>query len=99
MFPNLIDGIDDLITPQIMFQIKEAMQKMKKAKELDHWISEKGQAEFKKMNDDQTHQGINIFHYAPSPKASLCPMTAPDDEWYEVELTADTGACDTVVPN
>ena len=98
MFPHLIDGADDLTAPQIMFQIKDTMQNMKKAKELDHWISEKGQAELKKMNDDQTHQGINIFDYAPSSKASLCPMTAPDEEWYEVELTADTGACDTVVP-
>ena len=25
-------------------------------------------------------------------------MIAPEDEWYDVELTADTGACDTVVP-
>ena len=25
-------------------------------------------------------------------------MIAPEDEWYEVELTADTGACDTVIP-
>ena len=24
-------------------------------------------------------------------------MTAPEDEWYEVELTDETGACDTVV--
>ena len=41
---------------------------------------------------------MNIFDSAPSTKASLCPMTAPEDELYEVELTADTGACDTVVP-
>ena len=71
---------------------------MKKAKEYDHWISEKGQAELKRMNDDQAHKGANIFDYATSTKASLCPMIAPEDEWYEVELTADTGACDTVVP-
>ena len=49
------------------------------------------------MNDDQTRQGLNIFDYAPSTTATLCPMTAPEDEWYEVELTADTGACDTVI--
>ena len=99
MFPHLIDGADDLSAPQIMFQIEEAMQKMKRAKELDHWISEKGQSELKKMNDDQTHQGLNIFDYAPSSKASLCPMTAPDEEWYEVELTADTGAATQLSQN
>ena len=98
MFPNLIEEADNLTAPQIMIQIKEAMQKLKRAKELDHWISDKGQAELKVMNEDLTRQGLNIFDYAPSSKASLCPMTAPDEEWYEVELTADTGACDTVVP-
>ena len=52
----------------------------------------------RKINDDQALKGVNIFYYAPSTKASLCLMTALEDEWYEVELTADTGACDTVVP-
>ena len=41
---------------------------------------------------------LNIFDYAPATKASLSPMTSPEDEWYEVELTADTGACDTEIP-
>ena len=50
------------------------------------------------MAEAQTRNGINIFDDAPSTKASLCPLTAPKDEWYEVELIADTGACDTVVP-
>ena len=49
MFSDLIDGIDDLTTPQIMFKIKEAMQQMKKANEHDHWISAKGQEELRKM--------------------------------------------------
>ena len=39
MFPNLIDGIDHLTTPQIMSHIKEAVQQMKKAQEYNHWIS------------------------------------------------------------
>ena len=30
-------------------------------------------------------------------KASLSPCS-PADEWIEVELTADSGACDTVIP-
>ena len=41
--------------------------------------------------------GLSIFDYTVESKASLSPMTAPEDEWYEIELTADTGACDTVV--
>ena len=50
------------------------------------------------MSDAQSKRGVNIFDYAPATKASLSPMTSPEDEWYEVELAADTGACDTVVP-
>ena len=50
------------------------------------------------MSEEQSRRGFNIFDYALSTKASLWPMTAPEDERYEVELTADTGACDTVVP-
>lgn len=28
----------------------------------------------------------------------LCPAGPVEQEWFEVELTADTGACDTVIP-
>ena len=39
------------------------------------------------------------LEYTKESRASLCPMSASDqEEWYEVELTADTGACDTVIP-
>ena len=41
---------------------------------------------------------LDLFDYAPSTKASLMPVTSPTDEWFEIELTADTGACDTVIP-
>ena len=53
------------------------------------------------MADDRAAQPpgpLRVFDYAPSSKASLCPMSTPKDEWYEIELTADTGACDTVIP-
>ena len=43
--------------------------------------------------------GLNIIDYTKASKASLCPVGVKDDnEWQEVVLTADTGACDTVVP-
>ena len=48
--------------------------------------------------------GLNTFVNSAATKAaysaSLCPVSFPsDDEWYEGELTADTGVCDKVVPN
>ena len=39
------------------------------------------------------------LEYTKESRASLCPMSASgQEEWYEVELTADTGACDIVIP-
>ena len=68
MMPELLKEIDSLTTPQIISKIKEAMQQVKKAKEHDYWMSAEGQEELKKMNDDQTRQGLKIFDYAPSTK-------------------------------
>ena len=46
--------------------------------------------------------GVGAAHLSPldytaESKASLC-SAAPGSEWIQVELTADTGACDTVMP-
>ena len=38
------------------------------------------------------------FECSKATRPSLCPVSAAGDEWVEIELTADTGACDTVIP-
>ena len=38
------------------------------------------------------------FDYTEASKAMLSAASASEEEWIEVELTADTGACDTVIP-
>ena len=40
------------------------------------------------------------FDYSDETKAMLCSAGSnpEEDEWFEVEITADTGACDTVMP-
>ena len=91
MMPELLKEIDSLTTPQIVSKIKEAMQQVKKAKEHDYRNSAEGQEELKKINDDQARKGLNIFDYAPRTKARLCPTTAPEDQWYDVELTDQHG--------
>ena len=98
MMPELLKEIESLSAPQILAKIKEAMQQAEQAEEYDRWLSPEGQEELRKMNDDRSRQGLNIFDYAPTTKASLCAVAPPEEEWYEVELTADTGACDTVIP-
>ena len=83
---------------QIMHKLPSAISEMQMVKTNDYWLSPAGQEELQNMSEYQSRKGISIFDYAPSTEASLCPMTAPDDKWYEGELTADKGACDTVVP-
>ena len=51
-------------------------------------------------SDRHSSNGLSVFVYTAESKAMLC-SAAPsqgEEEWIEVELTADTGACDTVVP-
>ena len=40
---------------------------------------------------NQGSRQLSIFDYAPTTKASLSPMTQGNNEWVEIELTADTG--------
>ena len=98
MLPELVKDIDNFSTAQMIFKIHEAMEGVKRAKANDHWLSPKGQEELEQMSLDQTRKGFNIFDYVPATKASLCAMASPEDERYEVELTADTRACYTAVP-
>ena len=95
--PNVMKEIDSLTSKQIMHKIKCAMTEIRMAKKNDHWMFTERLGGFED-HVGWSKRGINIFDYAPETKASLSPMTSPEDEWYEVELTADTGACDTVVP-
>ena len=62
------------------------------------WITEEGQKFLADKYAKGDRHSLNIFDYAPHSKASLSPVSPAEDDWYEVELTADTGACDTVVP-
>ena len=78
--PDLLKDVDSLATPQIIYKIHEALQELKKAKGNDYWLSPKGLEELKMMSEDQSRKGLIIFDYAPSTNASLCPMTAPEDE-------------------
>jgi hypothetical protein len=94
MMPELLKEIESLSAPQILAKIKEAMRQAEKAEEYDQWLSPEGQEKLKKLDSDRS---LSIFDYAPTTKASLCAV-GPEEEWYEVELTADTGACDTVIP-
>ena len=66
-------------------------------------MSDDGQTELLRRIDVRNEKPasyLSMFDYTDGTKAMLC-STGPSgetEEWIEVELTADTGACDTVMP-
>ena len=59
-------------------------------------------APWRKDADIDTAAQLSELSYTTSTRASqvksyLSPVS-PTDEWFEIELTADCGACDTVIP-
>ena len=47
---------------------------------------------------ERTAAPLLELDYTAESKAMLCSTGPAEQEWFEVELTADTGACDTVIP-
>jgi hypothetical protein len=97
LIPQLLEDCRDMNAGQAISRLKDMMTK---ASEYDYWNTEEGQSRLEEMSKDKDKQGLNIFDDAPTSRASLSPMSNADlsNEWIEVELTADTGACDTVIP-
>ena len=77
----------------------------------DYWLTEAGQDEIISMSESQWrppviyqkvtpkkgafYHGISLTTYAANP---LMPVSSTQEEWTEIELTADSGACDNVMP-
>jgi hypothetical protein len=104
VMPSILNDCDKLSAEEVLKRLQHIAKKLEADIAHDHWLSEEGQKELKKISEEneKSKRGLNIFDYTTSSKASLCPMSAPSqdpsNDWYEVELTADTGACDTVMP-
>ena len=41
---------------------------------------------------------LSPLDYTEATKAHLSPIGPVSEEWFEIEMTADSGACDTVIP-
>ena len=63
----------------------------------DFYLTEEGQKTLAEKFEDRPKAQLNILDYSKESKSSLCPVSSGNDR-YEIELTADTGARDTVVP-
>ena len=75
---------------------------MAKQQKSDYWLSDKGQSELLRRIDIRSRKPescLNVMDYTHDTKAMLSSAEGTGEtEWVEVELTADTGACDTVMP-
>ena len=68
------------------------------ADESDFWLTDEGQQLLARKFTEQAYNRLSPLDYTRESKAMLCPVSPADNDWYEIELTADTGACDTVIP-
>ena len=95
----------------ILSALKEVAAALDQRAKRNYWLTDAGQAELlrryestsKPPTDGTSGNGLCMFDYTPDSKSMLSSASAAehrgyDDEWVEVELTADTGACDTVMP-
>ena len=73
-------------------------------KRSDYWTSDEGQSELLRMIDERSKPpgkgSLSALDYTQESKAMLSAASPAnqEEEWYELEMTADTGACDTVMP-
>ena len=104
--PEIMKQANHSTNAQILDAIQKASEIVAKKKKSDYWMSNDGQAELHRMIDDRAQKpsecansSIFMFDYSQETKAMLSSAgAAGESEWVEVELTADTGACDTVMP-
>ena len=82
-------------------EIEEEKRRKKANRKLDHLMSKEGQKELQKMikegdENPGAHNGLSVMTKKSSAPASL--STVGDGQWIRIDLTADTGACDSVMP-
>ena len=92
--PELLQNNEKLNDDQVMQRLRILARALEDKIALDYWTTEEGQQHLEKLAEKGSSQ-LSIFDYAPTTKASLLPMTDPNGEWHEIELTVDTGCRDT----
>ena len=102
---EILETADEKTNPEILKSIWKAADIMAKKQQNDFWLSDEGQAELLRMIDTRAtkpySKGLSGLDYTAASKAMLSSAGAADqeeEEWFEMEMTADTGACDTVMP-
>ena len=87
---------------QIVNALRYAGKLLERKRLLDYWLSDEGQNELLRKVEKRDRHPLNTINYSKGSKALLASAgasgNAQDGEWVQVELCADTGACDTVMP-
>ena len=109
--PAALKEADKSTAGQILSGLKAYVNALEEKNNLDYWNTEEGQKALhvkmeereraakkeRQQVDGRLHESLSPLDYTAESKACLCPVS-PAEEWIEIELTADTGACDTVIP-
>jgi hypothetical protein len=89
---------------EILSCVRLAANTMAKKEKSDYWLTDAGQTELLRRIDKRSKPpsagGLCVFDYTQESKAMLSAAgpVSQGEEWFELEMTADTGACDTVMP-
>ena len=98
-------GIEYIVPPMTSSrprkEIEEERRRKKANRKLDHLMSKEGQKELQNIINEGdenpgAHNGLSVMTKKSPATASL--STVGDGQWIRIDLTADTGACDSVMP-
>ena len=101
---DVLQSADQNSNADILNSINQVANAMAVKKHGDYWTTDAGQAELLRMIDVRSKPpsagSLFIFDYTTESKSMLSSAGAASggEEWFEIEMTADTGACDTVMP-
>ena len=105
--PGILSLAKNSTNNEVMDALRKVAEIIADKKSNEYWISDDGQSELLKMIEEKAKPpsskgkavvSLSELDYTAESKAMLCSAGPAEQEWYEVELTADTGACDTVIP-
>ena len=86
----------DSLTPNDQVTSDDKMKRKVELLMSDDGQKELGRIEVERCRQNRERTGLSVLEYASQP-GQISPVRHKD-EWIEIEMTADTGACDTVMP-
>jgi hypothetical protein len=98
---HILDNACHCTNDELIASLRQAAKVMAKKQMTEYWLSDDGQDELLRKIDERSRKPdtLAMLDYNADTKAMLSSAgTSGAEEWIEVELTADTGACDTVMP-